>query len=298
MQQVLIALNPHAGAESAAERVDQLARLLAGAGLQPHIETDLEQFTTGVAQLQAAGELHSVVAAGGDGTAAEVVNRLPPGVAIALFPLGTENLLSRAIGQTATPQAVFETLTAGERVDFDAGSANGRLFLTVLGAGFDAAVVERAHQLRRGHINHWHYFRPIQEAIRRYHFAELKITATKAGAEPETVTWSARWAFVFNLPSYAARLPIAPQAVGTDGALDLCTFRRGSFWHGLRYLASVILKRHQRLADYSALRVTRLRIECDEPAPYQLDGDPGGQLPVEVEVLPARVRLIIPPRTR
>jgi diacylglycerol kinase family enzyme len=38
-----------------------------------------------------------------------------------------------------------------------------------------------------------------------------------------------------------------------------------------------------------------LRIESDEPVPYQLDGDPGGLLPVDVEVLPERLRLVVTP---
>jgi len=36
-----------------------------------------------------------------------------------------------------------------------------------------------------------------------------------------------------------------------------------------------------------------VRIESDESVDYQLDGDPGGQLPVEMRVLPARVSLIV-----
>jgi diacylglycerol kinase family enzyme len=56
------------------------------------------------------------------------------------------------------------------------------------------------------------------------------------------------------------------------------------------------LKRHQQLPDWATARVTRLRIECDEQVPYQVDGDPGGMLPVEVEVLPARLCLLVPPR--
>jgi diacylglycerol kinase (ATP) len=37
-----------------------------------------------------------------------------------------------------------------------------------------------------------------------------------------------------------------------------------------------------------------VRIESDVPVPYQLDGDPGGYLPLEIEVLPNRLTLIVP----
>lgn len=295
MKKVLVALNPHAGASDAGNRIAELSRLLQASGLEMLVEPDLGRLADKAARLHSQGELQAVVAAGGDGTAAAVVNLLPADIPVALFPLGTENLLGRRLRQQATPQAVHDTLVAHQVQRFDAAEANGRLFLIMLSAGFDAAVVQRAHELRRGHINRWHYFRPLHEAIRRYRFPELRLTVSLAGPTPEVISRQAKWAFTFNFPCYAAGLPIAPQADGADGALDLVLFERGSIWHGLRYLGSVILKRHHRLADHASLRFTRLRIEADDLVPYQVDGDPGGVLPVEIEVLPGRLCLLVPP---
>jgi diacylglycerol kinase family enzyme len=35
------------------------------------------------------------------------------------------------------------------------------------------------------------------------------------------------------------------------------------------------------------------RLEADEPVPYQVDGDPGGHLPLEIKVLPQRLTLVV-----
>ena len=86
---------------------------------------------------------------------------------------------------------------------------------------------------------------------------------------------------------------MVPDAVGTDGWLDACLFRRGSLLHGLRYLAGIALGRHRQWEDFSHVRVRRLRIESDLQVPYQLDGDPGGVLPVDISVLPGRVRMVV-----
>jgi diacylglycerol kinase (ATP) len=56
----------------------------------------------------------------------------------------------------------------------------------------------------------------------------------------------------------------------------------------------VLLGRHQTMADCTIRRVRRLRITAEAEVPYQLDGDPGGLLPVEVEVLPGRATLVVP----
>jgi diacylglycerol kinase family enzyme len=100
--------------------------------------------------------------------------------------------------------------------------------------------------------------------------------------------------FGFNLPCYGGGLRIAPQACGSDGLLDLCAFRRGGVWHGLRYAGAVLLGRHQKMTDWTMGRVRRLRITSAASVPYQLDGDPAGFLPVEVEVLPGRLTLVVP----
>ena len=97
-----------------------------------------------------------------------------------------------------------------------------------------------------------------------------------------------------NLPCYAGGLQLAPEAVGNDGLLNVCTFHQGSFWHALRYLGYVAARRHRVLTDHASARVTRVRIESDEPVPYQLDGEPGGILPLEIEVLPERLTLMAP----
>lgn len=295
MKRVLVALNPHAGATSAGDRIEKLERLLRQSDLATEVQPDLGRFQARAAELHASGGLKAVVSAGGDGTAAAVVNRLAPDVPIAILPLGTENLLARSIGQRGTPEAVHQTLLHGTARRLDAATANGRLFLLMISAGFDAAVVHRAHELRSGHITRWHYAGPIREAIRRYRYPKLRLSGTLADGTGESVAAEARWAFAFNMPCYAAGLPIAPHALSDDGVLDVVTFQRGSIWHGLRYLVSVILKRHLRLADCTSYRVTRLRIEADELVPYQVDGDPGGVLPVDVEVLPGRLSLLTPP---
>jgi diacylglycerol kinase family enzyme len=76
---------------------------------------------------------------------------------------------------------------------------------------------------------------------------------------------------------------------------DVCTFRRGSLFHGLRYTAAVQFGGwHRRMSDCVMRQARRLRITSDAPVAYQLDGDPGGVLPVDVQVLPQRVTLVVP----
>jgi diacylglycerol kinase family enzyme len=77
--------------------------------------------------------------------------------------------------------------------------------------------------------------------------------------------------------------------------LDVCTFRRGSLRNGLRYVAAAQFGGlHRHLSDCVLCRARRFRIASDEPVAFQMDGDPGGSLPLDVECLPGRMTLVVP----
>lgn len=287
---VLVLANPKAGARSRRDAVECLTARLTAAGYTVQHYTDIAQLQAEAAARQRAGTLRAVVAAGGDGTAQLVVNRTAPGVPVALLPLGTENLLAKFLGVGPDPDGVCQIIRQGRIVRFDAGQANGQLFLLMVGCGFDAEVVRRLHARRTGHIRHLSYVKPILQTIRSYQYPELQLYCD--GTEARTHV--ARWAFAFNLPCYARGLGIAPEADGRDGLLDVCTFRRGSCWHGLRYLMKVIRRRHRGDADYTTLRTPRLRVEAEAPVPFQLDGEFAGYLPVDVQVVPGRLTVLVP----
>jgi diacylglycerol kinase family enzyme len=293
--QVLIVSNPGAGSRRRDDSLGDLAACISRHGMTPQVVTDLETLGRIAGQYQARGKLRAIVAAGGDGTVAEVVNRIAEGVSVTVFPLGTANLLAGYFGIQRDPQAMAELLREGTIVRLDAGRANGRIFLLMAGCGFDADVVHRLHRRRSGrYISYWTWAGPIWKSIRRYRFPDLRVYCDTAAGSLGEPTHSARWAFVVNLPAYAGGLRVAPEADGTDGKLNVCTFAGGSWWHGLRYIGYVALGRHQKLPDYRSTMASRVHIESDEPVPYQLDGDPGGMLPLDIEVVPEGLTLIVP----
>jgi len=295
---VLIAANPRAGARSSTELVNRLADILLEKQLGVEIITDLDKLAASAREFHAAGRLRAIVAAGGDGTVAEIVNRTAPDMPVAVFPLGTANLLATYLGIRADADQFAQTILRGAVVRLDAARAGTRVFLLMAGIGFDAEVVNRLHSQRSGHIRYWSYAKPIFDSIRSYEYPELRVYCESGDNGGEEQCVRARWAFVVNLPCYAGGLSFAPQAIGTDGLLDLCTFSRGRLRSGLRYLGHVVFRLQQRLPDCKMSLSGRVRIESDLQVPYQLDGDPGGFLPLEIEVLPRRVTLVVPAATK
>jgi diacylglycerol kinase (ATP) len=293
---VLLSLNPKAGPRAADSRVERLAELLRKEGLWAEIQTDLDEAAGRANQWHTEGRLRALVGVGGDGTAAELANRTPPGLPLTMLPSGNENLLARHLSLGETAENVCRTITDGTLLRLDAGRANGRIFLLMASCGFDADVVQRVHAHRSGHIRNRDYLKPILKSIRNYEYPELRINwddQDTGSGEVRSPPPTARWLFAFNLPCYGGGFRIAPRADGNDGLLDVCTFRRGSLWHGLRYAGAVLLGRHQGLADCATRRVRRLRVTSEAKVPYQLDGDPGGWLPLDIQVLSGRLTMVV-----
>jgi diacylglycerol kinase family enzyme len=297
---VLIGFNPLAGARDPAKqsRVDQLCQCLHDEGLEPHLLSDRDELAAAAAKRHREGRLRAVVAAGGDGTASDLVNRNESNIPVALFPLGTENLLARYLGLSSDPPKAARIIAAGHTKTLDAGLANGRLFLLMASCGFDADVVQRLHSAREGHITQWSYAKPIMRSIRSYQYPQFRVTCRLSGPDAEIpieYAFPARWAFVSNLPCYAGRLCFSPCAKGDDGRLDVCAFEGRGVWAGLRYLIGVYTQRQTRLSDCIVAQATQIQIDADQPVLYQLDGDPGGCLPLTIEVLPRRMTVIVAP---
>lgn len=288
---VLVSVNPRAGSGSRLKEVDELVALLERRGLRAEVSTNVDEVVDRAGRSLAAGRLRAVVGAGGDGTMHLLLNRIPPNAPLAMLPLGTENLLAKYHGQRRGAEALTEMLVAGHVAKFDTGRANSRLFLLMASAGFDAEVARRIDESRGQNISHLSYAKPIFSAIRCYDYAPMNIVCETPDGDEQI---EAKFCFVFNLPRYGLGLPFAPEADGTDGLLDVCAFRRGSFYHELRYLIAVAMNRHHKLIDCTKLKASRMKIETGGCVPFQLDGDPGGWLPLEIDVMRQRATLIVP----
>jgi diacylglycerol kinase family enzyme len=285
-RRVAILANPRAGAGQSRRHVETFARRLHALGLAPvvcwHRRELSDVFASGK------DDLRCVVAAGGDGTVLEVLNRAP-GVPVAVLPLGTENLVACYCGVTRSARTLAEVIAAGKLRQFDVARANGRVFCLMASAGFDAAVVHRVHRRRRGHITRLSYGLPVVQLLQDYRYPPIDVEVMDTG---EKLRGSL--AFVFNVPRYGLGLPIAPDARPDDGLLDLYVFERPGALALARYGLAVLRGRQGRLPDVHHRQARGFRLSSAEPVPLQTDGDPAGWLPATVEVVPRALTLMVP----
>ena len=155
---ILISFNPRAGSRSCRNRAEAIGHVLADAGYHVRSTADLDELAALSAEGLESGDLRAVLAVGGDGTASVVRRHVPLAVPMVPVPMGTENLLGRFVGQPTTPDSVLRTVEEGVTVGLDLGCANGKHFLLMISAGFDAEVIRSLHESRQANINRTRLF--------------------------------------------------------------------------------------------------------------------------------------------
>ena len=287
-RRVAIQRNPRSGSGAGRHELVELVRELKRHSFRPRMFKNRERMAAWLAEPGIRGEMACVVAAGGDGTVTDVLNRYP-GLPICSLPLGTENLFARHLGLPRSGRELARVIAGGHRRVFDLCLLGERRFVLMASVGFDADVISRLHSSRKGHITRASYVQPILESLRKYEYPEIRLWIDDA-----QVPLRARLAVIVNVPIYALGLSVARNATGDDGILDVRLFLGGSAFQMVWYLCNLALGTHEQLADVQSVRGRSVRIESDVPVPIQVDGDSAGWTPAEIHVLPAALEVIVP----
>jgi YegS/Rv2252/BmrU family lipid kinase len=283
-------VNPTSGRRRAAAALQEALGRLTAAGCQGfiHTTTSAGEATT---VAQALPDAAAVVAVGGDGTVREVAQGLLGGaVPLAILPAGTENLVAKELRFDKSPVQLVRTLLSSATREIDVGVVGHRAFLVVVGVGFDAEIVRRLSRRRQGHITHLDYFRPVWRTYWSHRFPRLRIVA-----DGETILEDEGLVFVGNMPRYGLGLRILGDALVDDGLLDVCIFRCHRRSRLLLHAFRTVCGRHRTSNDVIYLRAREIHVSSEDPVPFEVDGDDGGDLPADIHLHSQKLQVLVPP---
>ena len=226
------------------------------------------------------------VVAGGDGTANEVANGLlaAGGGAMAVIPLGTANVLAAELDILGLPAAAA-AVHSGTLFAYRPGMANGRGFLMMAGAGFDAHVVAGVSPRLKRLFGKGAYVLETLRQLWRFPFPRYRVIVDGVVHEAASVI-VARGHF------YGGRFVVAPQARLDSDDLHVCLFHRGGRFHTIAYALALVRGRLHRSAHLEIIRGHKITIEGPAGDPVQGDGDLIGRLPVTIELSPVAISLM------
>lgn len=245
--------------------------------------------------------LRCLVAAGGDGTVASLAARHPM-QPIAVFPMGTENLIARHLNMPRNGSVVARVIQQGRTREFDTARAGDHQFLLMASAGFDADIVRRLHLTRSGNIRHLSYLGPLLRTIMGYQLPQLTVIDHDTGREID-----GSHVVISNFKEYALNLKLNPDADPTDGQLDVCVLEARSILRTILHMVCSLLKtqtgshvvriRSRHLTVLPANDLDACAANASQSAPpeiyLQTDGDPAGCLPAEISVNASAMRLLV-----
>lgn len=255
-----------------------------------------------VATLVPTGGYDAVFTLGGDGTAMEVAGALAGSeVPLGVIAGGTGNLLARAIGIPISPRRGVRALLEGQRRRIDLGllTTQGhppRYFAIAAGIGIDSVMVARTPRWMKRRLGIFAYtltaaHHAIAAVIRR-RFIRVRVTV-----DGETLEATAALAMVANFGAVVNdRITFGPGIQFDDGVLDACVYAPRSLRDALGIMWRLLRKDFRSDAGVSYRRGSRIRIEADPPHRVQADGELLGMTPLEVEVRPLGVTLLVPRR--
>lgn len=287
----LCLLNPHAANGRCAALAAPLREAL------PQVPLMLPQDVASARQrLLALPEGSRVIVAGGDGTVHQL---LPALVArklqLALLPGGTGNDLARALGlarlswREALAHAQQAPATGMDLGVVATPSDAPQLFMSSLGAGFDAAIAIRAHAAPS-----WLRGQPRYLWATLAEIAKLRTYPLRVEADGQVLhDGPLLFASSLNTPSYGSGMPIASGARVDDGELQLV--RVGAFGPlgALAMMPLMLTGLHLRHRKVRLSGFKVLRLMAGTPVPLAVDGEP---LPpaqdIAVRVLPNALTVV------
>ena len=287
---VALLCNPSAGGGRAAKILPRAERALTELGVRFHTEVTRDlahalQLARGAA---AAGEV--TVTLSGDGLVGCVVGALRevPGSVLGILPGGRGNDTARMLGIPPGIEAACAVVAGGRERDLDIGDVEGRSFIGIASLGFDSDANRIANEApaRLGRLVY------VYGALRA--LAAWRPVAFDLRLDGEPIAVSGYTVAACNSGYYGGGMHVAPDASLDDGLLDVVLISAHSKRGFLRNLPKAFKGAHLEHPAVRVLRGRELHVATDRPFTVYADGDPIGDTPLTIRVVPHALRVLVP----
>jgi diacylglycerol kinase (ATP) len=206
------------------------------------------------------------------------------------LPLGTTNDFARAHGIPRRWEDACDLITKFHTNPIDVGQANDRYFINIAGGGSLLEVTYEVPSRLKTMIGQLAYYMKGLEKITRLHPTHMKITADGAGEFDEEFMLF----LIANSNSVAGYDRIAPDASTRDGLFDVIALRKCNLPEFIR-LASMVMRGEPIVNDPHIIHFqsNRIVVEADARVQLNVDGEFGGTLPCNFNLLPGHLQVIV-----
>jgi diacylglycerol kinase (ATP) len=294
-QHIYVVLNPVAGHSQTEDLRPAIEQHFRAAGLTYEIyETTGEENIAEITRNALKQGSDLVVAAGGDGTVSGVIDGLVhEEVPLGIIPVGTGNGLARAMGIPLEPEDAIRLLT-GDHILFplDAMQVEDHYFVLNVSAGISSRAMRETGPEEKRRLGILAYVQTILKDV-----VQVETRVFKMDLDGLTVQVEAAEVLVAN----GTVLLEPPLLFGSrdhykDGQLEVNILTAKQTSEFVRLARDLLLDPQETKSDLHDFNVKK-RILLDvvgEPLPVQADGELIGQTPVEIQLVPGALKVVVP----
>lgn len=230
-----------------------------------------------------------IAVSGGDGTINEILPEMMHSeTALLLLPTGSGNGLARHLNYPMNPRKVIKNLSRYSEERIDLGKANGRIFCSIAGLGFDGFIAKSfSASKRRGFwgyayriLKHLLIYRPF-----RY---QLRCKSIQVSGNAFLITF-------FNSNQYGYNMRLANDASIRDGLIDAYVVNDFPRILLPLYLLAILFGWHRWFSNIHRLRSGEYELRSEKPVDFQVDGERAGKSrKLDIEVIPLSLKVLLP----
>lgn len=297
MKRARLIYNPSSGREEVKKNLPQILDRLEHGGYETSCHaTQAEGDAVTAAAKAAERDFDLVIAAGGDGTIYEVVNGLAEQTKrprLGIIPAGTTNDFARAIHIPRNMEKACEIIVNGDIQPVDVGKMNDKYFINIAGIGSVTKVTYEVPSKMKTMLGQLAYYVKGAEILPFLSPTRVRIETSERILEEDIMLF-----LIANSCSVGGFERLFPEADLSDGLFDCLLVKQTALPDFVRLVRLAVKGQH--LSDPSIVhfRTDRLSItSTDGEVLLNLDGEQGGPLPCDFEVLTRHIELMVPAQT-
>ena len=237
-----------------------------------------------------------VIVAGGDGTLRAMIDvfaRQGSMPYVSVFPAGTVNLVAKELLMSNDPAKWAKRVAKGIVTPVQLGKANGHIFLTVAGIGFDSLVVDNVSELEKKFLSKLAYVWQGTEMMRKEFVYNNWRYQFQIRLDDEEKWYDASSVIVGKSRYYAGRYSLFTGASLSAPQLHVAIFTGNTRADFMRYAAVIAMEALPLDKSIIIKKANKIEIRCNvEDFAAELDGDAITSAPLQIELHPVPINFL------
>jgi YegS/Rv2252/BmrU family lipid kinase len=268
--------------------------------LEPEIDLDIYHTTAEVAadklaELAVKRGVEAIIVSGGDGTlSAAATAVVGTDIPFGIISRGTANAFATALKIPDTIDAACQTILQGRTRYVDTAYCNHHPMVLLAGIGFEAETVEMTDRDAKKRLGVMAYILAGLQTLRNLQSFQVQIET-----EDKIISTTASAVTVANAAPPSSVLAQGPAGIiYDDGLLDLTIVapesKAGAIAATFHLLQTASSGSPVKRDDIGYLRGKQFKINTSPPQKVVLDGEIIGTTPIEVNCVPAGLKIFVP----